>query len=443
MFSQFFVLSRRGDTIILRDYRGDTPREACEIFYRTISNAKSSLIAPIFNLDGINYFFIKQSGLYFVAVSRINLSPSFALELIVRIIKLFKDYCGTLNEEALRKNFVLAYELLEEVIDFGYPQVVLSEQLKPYIHEKPTIIEENTLIGLDLTKLTRIQSAPSNASNKSIIDSAKKSVFSQDEVFIDLVERLDVAFSSSGNVIKASVDGSLVVKSFLTGNPEIRLGLNEDLSIGKGQGGYGRVTLDDINFHQCVRLNMFETNKELIFSPPEGESTIFNYRVTQDIRLPFKIFPFIEEINGQRIDLLIKIRSDFPMDNTGVNVEVVIPVSKITSSVTFEFNQEQSNNNNQDITEFKLNEKVIIWQILKILPNSERFIRCKLSLASLPKNTIKKELGPVSLKFEIPMFTCSNLMIRGLSIIERGNNYSPSKWVRSFTQVRSYVSRIG
>jgi hypothetical protein len=30
-----------------------------------------------------------------------------------------QDYCGVLNEESLRKNFVLVYELLDEMLDYG------------------------------------------------------------------------------------------------------------------------------------------------------------------------------------------------------------------------------------------------------------------------------------------------------------------------------------
>ena len=43
---------------------------------------------------------------------------------------MFKDYCGVLTEEAIRKNFTLIYELLDEVIDFGYAQTSSTENLK-------------------------------------------------------------------------------------------------------------------------------------------------------------------------------------------------------------------------------------------------------------------------------------------------------------------------
>ena len=52
-----------------------------------------------------------------------------------------QDYCGLLSEEAVRKNFVLIYELLDEVIDYGYPQNSSSEALKEFILNEPTIIK--------------------------------------------------------------------------------------------------------------------------------------------------------------------------------------------------------------------------------------------------------------------------------------------------------------
>ena len=59
---------------------------------------------------------MKVAGLLFVATTRVNVSPSLVLELLQRIARVIKDYLGVLNEDSLRKNFVLVYELLDEVI---------------------------------------------------------------------------------------------------------------------------------------------------------------------------------------------------------------------------------------------------------------------------------------------------------------------------------------
>ncbi len=37
-------------------------------------------------------------------------------------LKVFTDYFRELEEESIRDNFVLIYELLDELMDFGYPQ---------------------------------------------------------------------------------------------------------------------------------------------------------------------------------------------------------------------------------------------------------------------------------------------------------------------------------
>jgi AP-4 complex subunit mu-1 len=50
---------------------------------------------------------------------RFNISPSGTIELLNRMAKVFKDYCGILTEESIRKNFILVYELLDEMLDFG------------------------------------------------------------------------------------------------------------------------------------------------------------------------------------------------------------------------------------------------------------------------------------------------------------------------------------
>ena len=64
----------------------------------------------------------------------------------------WQDYCGTLTEESIRKNFVLLYELLDEMVDYGYPQITNTEQLKLCVHNQAAAVESGlfTLI-LDTT----------------------------------------------------------------------------------------------------------------------------------------------------------------------------------------------------------------------------------------------------------------------------------------------------
>lgn len=69
--------------------------------------------------------------------SKYNCSPSFVMEIMYRMIKVFRDYCGIINEESIRKNFVLIYEIIDEMIDYGHPQLVTTEQVKGFIVNEP------------------------------------------------------------------------------------------------------------------------------------------------------------------------------------------------------------------------------------------------------------------------------------------------------------------
>lgn len=42
----------------------------------------------------------------------------------LQLVDLFRSYFeGALNENSVKRNFVLIYELLEETMDFGFPQL--------------------------------------------------------------------------------------------------------------------------------------------------------------------------------------------------------------------------------------------------------------------------------------------------------------------------------
>lgn len=43
-----------------------------------------------------------------------------------KIIEVFGEYFKELEEESIRDNFVIIYELLDEMMDFGYPQTCVA-----------------------------------------------------------------------------------------------------------------------------------------------------------------------------------------------------------------------------------------------------------------------------------------------------------------------------
>lgn len=216
------------------------------------------------------------------------------------------------------------------------------------------------------------------------------------------------------------------------------MALNEDLVIGKG-GAYGSVVLDDCNFHECVRLDEFENGRVLHFIPPEGEFSLLNYRITADYRPPFKIYPLIEEPAPYKMELSILIRAEIPDGNHGANVTVRIPMPRNTVSCAPDLSNADLAGNT---VEYSASEKKVLWNIRKFAGGSELGLKVRITLDSLVTASHKREVGPIAMAFEVPMYNVSHLQVRYLRISETHKSYNPYRWVRYITQSSSYVCRL-
>jgi AP-4 complex subunit mu-1 len=126
----------------------------------------------------------------------------------------------------------------------------------------------------------------------------KRSKNDKNEIFVDIFEKLSVLFNSNGSIINSSIEGVIQCKSYLRGNPGLRLVLNDDLVVGKdSHGASGSVVLDDCAFHESVDTRDFDTLRTLAINPPDGEFLVMNYRISADYQTPYRIYPFIDELS--------------------------------------------------------------------------------------------------------------------------------------------------
>ena len=98
---------------------------------------------------------------------------------------------------------------------------------------------------------------------------------------------MNLLVSGNGGVLNSEIIGAIRMKSYLSGMPELKLGLNDKLmfeatgrSIARGKA----VELEDIKFHQCVRLARFENDRTISFTPPDGEFDLMTYRLTTQVK---------------------------------------------------------------------------------------------------------------------------------------------------------------
>mmetsp|Transcript_1162 Transcript_1162/g.3964 ORF Transcript_1162/g.3964 Transcript_1162/m.3964 type:complete len:229 (+) Transcript_1162:40-726(+) len=227
------------------------------------------------------------------------------------------------------------------------------------------------------------------------------------------------------------------MKSFLQGSPELRIGLNENLQIGRDVGSYGTV-LDDCNFHECVKLDDFEGNRELALRPPDGEFTLMNYRISGNPTqaLPFRVsLSFEDTTDHGRLDVVVRLDCDIPPKSYGSNLLIRVAVPKATSSCAYELGAPGQS------VEYKKDEKVAAWKITKAVGGLSYYCRLKMNMGVDDVKMAQADIGPISLDFEVPMYVCSGLNIRFLRCLDRGRQYSPFRWVRYITHSDSYVFR--
>ena len=437
MISQLFILAPNGHTIVHKDYRGQVPKEASETFLRKIMEKANS--EPVFTVDGVNYLCVRKNGLFFLCTTVYNVSPAFVIELLTQLTKVCKDYIGVLSEESLRKNFTLIYELVDEIMDFGHPQCAATAELQAFVFNEPAAVSNPST-----SRLPTFKSTPKTMSSKAVhkpVSLRDSSRSDKNEIFVDVIDRISATFNSDGRVRTFTIDGSIQMKSYLTGSPQLHLALNDQLVIGGGgHAGYGMIEVDNVNFHECVDLNRFEQERMLVLEPPHGEFVLMNFHIgslRHEGQIPFRVTPMLSAFTEYKQELRLQIRAEFAEKYHGANVKVTFTVPKTSTGATVELAPQAK----QQAWEYDDATKTVTWTIRKFPGGSVQAISCKFVVKTA--ENVAKEMGPISLAFEIPMYNISQLQVQHLKIVERNKAYNPHRWVRCLTHAESYVCRIG
>lgn len=118
------------------------------------------------------------------------------------------------------------------------------------------------------------------------------------------------------------------------------------------------IAIDDLTFHQCVRLGKFDTDRSISFIPPDGEFELMKYRTTQNIKLPFKVTPLVHE-SGSKVSINVNLKAEFDPTLLGQRIEVRVPVPSITSKVHARSDKGRA--------KYKPGENAIVWKCV-LLP---------------------------------------------------------------------------
>jgi AP-1 complex subunit mu len=377
---------------------------------------EDSLLKPIHEEDGISYVHIKYQDLYLVAVTNGNGNAAMIVLFLYQLVKVFEYYFHSLEEESVRDNFVIIYELLDEMMDFGYPQATEPQFLKDYILQEGERLQKQSplLPEPTLPYCTRYQ----------------PKVYDKNEVFVDVVETYHFEMKANGTVLRSEINGNINMKCHLSGIPELRLGLNDRIHFDKSanRNRSHSVELNDFQFHQCVRLSRFFHDGIITFIPMDEDFELMRYRLDTQIKPPIWVESVVEQHSRSRVEYSIKMRSQFRANLMANNIKIIIPVPSDASNPSFQANigrvvyQPQNNS--------------IVWQIKKFAGGKETLMRAHLNLPSIASEERQRK-SPISVQFELPHYTISGARILYLKILER-SGYNAVPWVRYITKSGDY-----
>ena len=110
------------------------------------------------------------------------------------------EYFKELEEESIRDNFVVIYELMDEMMDFGYPQTTESKILQ----ESVTVLGISDFLSLfhpryitqESHKL-EIQARPPMAVTNAVSWRTEGIRYRKNEVFLDVIESVNMLVRNS------------------------------------------------------------------------------------------------------------------------------------------------------------------------------------------------------------------------------------------------------
>lgn len=429
MSSSFYILDSGGEVLIHRSYRGDVRQDVTTVFLRRVLEEEETRVAPVFLEQGITYTFIRVNDVYFVLASAINSCPLLDIAFLRECVVLFTSYFKVVTEESIQDNFVMVYELLDEVCDFGYPQYTEDKVLKEYITQEGLI----SVLMPDKLDVKTLPSAVTGVGGATPWRMPDKYKYSKNEVMFDVVEKVSLLMSPNGTLLSSDIMGSIHLNVRLSGMPTLRVGLNDKLYFDlTGRQGTS-VDLDDMKFHQCVRLNQFESERVISFIPPDGKFELLSYRLSRNAAL-VAVSCNVVRHGTSRVEIFCSARTIYKVKTVAKFIDILIPIPSDADCPEARCSHGQ--------IRYAPESNVLLWGLRNVSGHREFNCRAQFHLPSV-RSQEAEALGraPIEVKFQIPYFVPSGFQVRYVKVVEK-SNYEATPWVRYLTQSGDYQIRI-
>lgn len=449
MINGLLVYSPRGELIVSKFYKGTIKRSIADIFRIQVINSLD-VRSPILTLGSTTFHYIRSSNnMWLVTVNRNNTNSARVWEFLYSLNSVLQLY-NIDNDEILKEQFMLVYECLSiMLLENGIIKNTDLNSIVKQMYEKPEHPEIIKVLNSKNNGLPKFLKSPTVSVTTATPTNWRRK---KNEIVLYVKEKINILVAKDGSILKAYVDGTIDLTSHLSGNPVCQFGLNDALS--KESSSYHDTTkhlptsaahsveLENYKFHQCVSLDKFEKDRIIKFSPPDGTVELMKYHVADNLNFPFKVTPIVTTVtssfSNNAIDYRITLKSLFPSNLSAKDVSLKIPVPpgtidcKIsTSNGSCRFNPE---------------ENAMVWKFSKFNGSTENTLS---AITVTSDDTTELSLQqwsrpPITLDFELLMFSNSGLAIRYFNVMDSSDGSSGHrtvKWIKYVSQSGAYETR--
>lgn len=417
MIHSLFLINCSGDIFLEKHWKSVVSQSVCDYFFEAQEKAADvENVPPVISTPHHYLISIYRDKLFFVSVIQTEVPPLFVIEFLHRVADTFQDYFGECSEAAIKDNVVIVYELLEEMLDNGFPLATESNILKELI-KPPTILRSvvNSITGSSNVGDTLPTGQLSN------IPWRRAGVkYTNNEAYFDVVEEIDAIIDKSGSTVFAEIQGVIDACIKLSGMPDLSLSfMNPRL-------------LDDVSFHPCIRFKRWESERVLSFIPPDGNFRLISYRVSSQNLVAIPVYvkhniSFKENSSCGRFDITIGPKQNMGKTIEGITVTVHMPKVVLNMNLT----------PTQGSYTFDPVTKVLAWDVGKITPQKLPSLK---GLVNLQSGAPKPEENPnLNIQFKIQQLAISGLKVNRLDMY--GEKYKPFKGVKYITKAGKFQVR--
>ncbi|XP_040576892.1 AP-3 complex subunit mu-1 [Lepeophtheirus salmonis] len=418
MIHSLFIINPSGDIFMEKHWQSVVSRSVCDYFFDAQNKASSDQdIPPVIATPHHYLIHISRSNVFFVAACMSEVPPLFVVEFLHRVVDTLGDYfSGDSSESVIKENYVLVYELLDEMLDNGFPLATESNILKELI-KPPNILR--TVVNTVTGKSNMSETLPTG--QLSNVPWRRSSVkYTNNEAYFDVIEEVDAIIDKSGATVSAEIHGYIDCVVKLSGMPDLTMSFMNPRMF------------DDTSFHPCVRYKRWDSEKILSFIPPDGNFRLMSYLVGSQSVVAIPIYVrhqlnFSSAGHG-KLDITVGPKQTMGRNLESVKIEIPMPKSVLNCSLIA----------TQGKYAFDPVSHALTWDIGKIdsakLPNIRGTV-------SLQTGAMSPDCNPtMNVSFTINQMAVSGLKVSRLDLY--GEKYKPFKGVKYITKAGRFQVRM-